>query len=503
MPIPRHRFAQVRQALGTRRDSGGDNQHVYARARLASVELTESYSYEQEISRNPAHGMTKDPAGHIELTLPFDGHDHFTRQACADVERQAHSASAEAVVGHLALTNWSKTDLSEVLGLSGNYGTIPIKVPIGGGNQDLRSDSRVCVIEHDYTPNRDSLEIVPIDVHVTLEDTDGIELAGLLAQETSVGDKLVDDVANRITQQVGFRPFLQLNIEVSIYLPKRAGASELRPVVTRVALRWPTITSLSVLKLDLPGQRDALFRYNPPDQRIEWFDVPMWLADVPTDEEEDEQLHGDMLAFRSGPMVLRVEQPGELYKQPSLDGEIEVQVPGLLLSGVQARGFNAVGTRPRSQPEVSTTITTDLHVILDDAFASRLLMPYQHLYFDEVIPDERRITDIVTALRNKGFTIKDTYKTQPAADVWRHLLVAEKAAGPDVMRLWVFAESKRFETERRKQTGGQTFKSTFDSGDLKVFMRGEMPGTSRELTHVMNALELELRETFERLKARR
>jgi hypothetical protein len=72
------------------------------------------------------------------------------------------------------------------------------------------------------------------------------------------------------------------------------------------------------------------------------------------------------------------------------------------------------------------------------------------------------------------------------------------------MQMWLFIEGKRYTTERQTEVpGGQTFTSTFESGELKVYMRGELPSDSRGLTEEMNALQMALRDRFERLRAKR
>ena len=497
MPNARHTMPPLRQVLGSRRESGADPGHAYARARLETALLTEHYYYEQVISRNPFQRQTGTPTGHIEMTLPYDGHTYFTRQACADVAGAGNRVS-QALVGHLMVVDHSHTDLARALGPTAGYGSIPVLVPVDPADPArLHDDEHRCVIRYDYTPDQDALRVVPVDVDMVLVDPDGVELHDLLLTESVPKDTIVDEVAQRITQQVSFRPFLQLGVTVSLHVAGGPGVRELKPKVAKVSLDWPTITSLGALKLSVPGW-DGPMRYNPLDRAIEWSDVPM--ARVETDE-----TGGDTVTFRSRQMLLRIEQPGELYRQSELTGRVDVEIPGGLLSGVRARLFDAVGAlRTDGVPELRSTVSSELTLTLDDAFSSRLLLPYQHLYFDEVIPDEMRIADIVTALKDKGFDLEFRHGQRHGEDFRRDLLVASRAEGPDTMRLWVFVEGRRYQTERRNQVpGGHTFKSTFDSGDLKVFLCGALPGTSRELTHVMNALQQTLRERFERLKSRR
>src|SRR6266566_8065622 len=67
------------QVLAPPRDTHAGAGKIYARAHVAHTELTECYSYEQEISRNPTKRELGSPAGHIELRIPYDGHKFFTR----------------------------------------------------------------------------------------------------------------------------------------------------------------------------------------------------------------------------------------------------------------------------------------------------------------------------------------------------------------------------------------------------------------------------------------
>src|SRR6187399_2067112 len=281
MPNPQERIAQVRKkfeagmrnVLGTRRGGGADSGFV--RAEVESVTIAERYCYEQEISRNPTHGRIADPTGHIELTVPYDGHDFFTRQACADVSAQDDQGFDDALIGHLALNNYSGTNLGEVLSLSGSYGAVPIRVPVAGagGPDALDSDEQACVISYDYAPNPELPKVIPIEVRVELIDPDTVDLASLI-EAVSTDDKKIEHIPNRITQQVSFRQCLWLSLSVSISLPTRP-SKELKPVVKRVSLDWPTITSLQALHVTVDQHVSERITYNPVKRSIEWSDVPM------------------------------------------------------------------------------------------------------------------------------------------------------------------------------------------------------------------------------------
>jgi hypothetical protein len=289
-------------------------------------------------------------------------------------------------------------------------------------------------------------------------------------------------------------------MQVRLVIADQPGLGKLEPTIKRVALGWPTITSMRALNLEVVRQKKAL-SYNPLNRSIEWLDVAMSIDD--SHEDNEPARHKNVRSYRSDLMVLRINQPGELYKQQRLDGEVEVEIPGHLLSGTQIRLFNGVGALEKDvEPEVITRISTKLDLILDDEFARRVLTPYQHLYFDEVIPNQRRIADIETALKDRGFTVEKG-ELHEEGESLQQLLQAKRSEGPEDMLLWLLAEGRHYKTERRNEVqGGQSYKSDSRSGELRVFMFGALPRASRELTREMNALQQTLRQTFVRVRAK-
>src|ERR1700745_1513779 len=114
MPTPRGGLAKIRTSLVPLRGNSGDADTVYARAVLERAEITENYYVEQEISKNRSTTLSRDPSGRgeneppgrIEMAIPYDGHDYFTRQARDDVAgKLAHLEQRRrmAVIGRLLL----------------------------------------------------------------------------------------------------------------------------------------------------------------------------------------------------------------------------------------------------------------------------------------------------------------------------------------------------------------------------------------------------------------
>src|SRR6266536_979437 len=274
------------------------------------------------------------------------------------------------------------------------------------------------------------------------------------------------NLAPKLAQQVSFKSSLSFRMTVTLHIPRRSGNARPSPKISRMALDWPTVTSLDSLTLSVEGKNVPL-RYNPVDQIIEWSDILMYptsswdKGEVPDGTEDDAgdgndgdgNDGGDIRSYRSRTMYLSVGQPGELYRQPSLKGRVEIEISDYLISGMEARLFNAVGAREK------------------------------------------------IALEDRGFEVSDQALPGDGKD---RFLAAWRREGPDDMNIWLLIQPRYYETERvNRVPGGHTYKSTFESGELKVFMRGALPRDSRDLTHEMYALQRALRERFDRVRARR
>ncbi len=493
----RRKFRTAVSVLATGGTGPAAGDRLFARANPESVTVTESHCYEQEISRNPSVRRIGAPTGRIEIVVPFDGADHFTRQACADVApvlETGGTAPRNATIGHLVFNGHQHTDLGRALGIDDSYGSLPIELPVAGaeapgGLRALRRDRHAGAIRHEYRPEPDLLEVVPVNVRVDLLDPDTLE-------STITAADLPDYV--NIAQQPNFRPYLWLRVRVALVIPWQDDRPRPEPVIDRIALDWPTITSLHDLDVKQHGAESTKqpITYNPVDRTIEWRKVPMRV-------DEDNQRRDDELRFVSDTMVVSIRQPGELYRQPSLDGTVEIEIPDYLLSGMQTRLYNSVGRLADGGHKERTRLTSRVHLILSEAFARRMLKPHQHLHFDEVIPEPARIADIESALVDRGFEVALTDRSE-SDGLRRWSVKASRAEGPEKMLLTLFVEGSNHETERKvRKPGGHTYTSKLPSGELKVFMYGELPRASRAVTREMNALHAAVRDRFDRIRALR
>jgi hypothetical protein len=200
-------------------------------------------------------------------------------------------------------------------------------------------------------------------------------------------------------------------------------------------------------------------------------------------------------------------QPDTQAASDGAGGASQAQAKPLL--DIQAASDGAGGaSQAQAKPllELSTVITSDFRLLLDDIFMLCPQALYQRLHFDDIIPEVLRIADIRAALIDRGFQITDEHSLgdNDNDNDLQHLMSAKCTEGPVELWLGVYIWGKRYQAEREAQVpGGMTFISTFESGEIEIYMRGAMEGNSRRLTQQMNAVQQALRDRFAYLRARR
>jgi hypothetical protein len=494
---------------------------IFARAQPEKAEVTETYEVDQVISVNPRRTPGKQPIGRIEITIPYDGQRYFTRQAARDVQRarggSRPAADPDAIVGHLLLAEHDHIEnLPAGVRMRAEYGVIPIAVPLPGA-VDLTAGRSSSVITHEYQPRYP--EIIPAGLEIDVMDPDAVDymsLAEALA-ETPEDTGLYAKVVDRIREKVGFQNVLLIRMTVRLSLPfnpEKPDVRPVKPVVRRVAIDWPTNTSLRTTELEAYAAveqngkriRDTDWRpypvqYNPVDHRLEWEVIGMGGAAENGD-------HARTIHYESPPMRLLIEHPGELYRTPQLKVSAEIEIPGYLMSGLEPRLFNAIGREvPTSTgigqeplPALTTRVTVNGTLVVDDAFAKRSFSPYHNIVFDDIIPDEMRVTDIRNILKNLGFSEIEDKRTDvhdPDAQEW--FLRAKRRRGPDQMDLWVYVEGTRHVLEREQIMGDSRVrvKGGKASGQIRLHMLGRLPRDHQEMTREMNALQKALRDRYQ------
>lgn len=518
MQISRDTLGRIRSSLGALAGHADDGAEVYARATPRRAEITEDYYVVQELSKNRSTDWGEEPTGRIDIEVPYDGYRSFPRSARDDVARRVTSITEDeeqtAVIGHLLLHDHEKTDLRGGLHLHDRSGAVPVEVlvPYGHELDELTADRQTCVIEHDFHPQ--PAEIFPAQLSIDIYDPDSLELptVSLLdLQEMNLTAPqvraLVDDVIRQVKRQVNFRNELLLRVQVTVTLPVKTRQTEPEPKIARMSIDWPTITSLQTLSLNVGGDPakphvdypEVPVRYNPVGHCLEWENVRMFPEKRKPDGGEV-----NTLRYQSSVMLLYIGQPGELYEKDELEMRAEVEVSGYLLSGLDARLYDATGHKQRLQPKFTTHIHANARLMLSDAFNKRTFSPFQHLFFDEIVPSDDRIDDILTVLHDTGFHETSKLRADPGEKsgtaTW--LLAARRRQGADPMELWILVEGRRFTVERITRMDDLGYRAQVDTGALQVYMRGALARDHAELTRAMNGLQQTLRERFARFHVR-
>lgn len=496
---------------------------IFARAVPEKAKVTETYEVDQVISVNPQRTQGRQHTGRIEITVPYDGLRYFTRQAAKDVERarggSRPAADPDATVGHLLLAEHDHVEsLPAGVRMRAEYGVIPIAVPLPE-TAELTAGRRSSVITHEYQPRYPG--IIPAGLEIDVMDPDAVDymsLAEALA-DTPEDRDLYAKVVGRIRQKVGFQNVLLIRMKVHLSLPfdpERPNVPHLNPVVRRVTVDWPTITSLRTTELEAyaaveqNGQqirdtdwRPFPVRYNPVDRRLEWEVLGMG-----TVAENGDGGRARTINYESPPMRLLIEHPGELYRTPQLKVSADIEIPGYLMSGLEPRLFNAIGREvPGSTgigreplPALTTRVTINGTLVVDDAFAKRSFSPYHNIVFDDIIPEEMRVTDIRNVLKSLGFSeIEDKTTDTDDPDALEWFLRAKRRRGPDQMDLWVYVEGTRHVLEREQIMGDSRVKTKGGkaTGQIRLHMLGRLPRNHQEMTREMNALQKALRDRYQ------
>jgi hypothetical protein len=371
------------------------------------------------------------------------------------------------------------------------------------------------VVSEKYHPEEP--KIVPVRIDIELDDPDTAESSGRERRRHPAVDGFSDLAVRQRARvrviersperQLDFQPDLWFRMTVRLHLP-RAQKDDVYAEVSKVFMSWPTHTSLTSLTLRTDG--DAQLRYNPEEEHeghkggLEWSGVPMRVESADFDEIDGSASREDdeIVALSSGEMTLSISKPGDLYKQEALSGRVEVTI-NHLLSGMDARLYDATGKLCRSwRPDLKlkSMVTTEFFMPLYDAFARRMMSPYQWLYFDEVIPNKMRIDDIIMALTNRGFRVSDPQGSIPKSC----FIMADRAHGPDKLQLALYIRGARYKARRERIVpGGMTYRTSVNSGELRIYVYGSLHAESKPVVREINALRRALRERFDRLPAGR
>lgn len=538
---------------------------VFARAIPQKSAIVETYRFRQISSVNPVlEAAEEEPIGQVEIVVPFDGYRYFTRDAIKDAQGhlgehrgRGYRQEIMAAIGHLVLTNTRDARRGGGEPIADARGAIRLRVPIRSvdlGDDDLAADEREASLRFDYRPPTLGTYVFPIQLDVEILDPEDSTL--LDGEFDANWERAISD---EVVRQPAFSSELRMRFRIHLTWPRWGGIRKPRMHIKAFSLSWPTVTSLDPNSLRLYYGEEAVgeIQYNPAIKSLQWFEIPLHgekgepetdadakpqgaepfnagsgaedelgtseqdtgdpaepdtssspdqrpSNDEGDDDGDDETGTGAVWDETSEDVFLYVRQPGQLRAKKTLTGNVSAEVDGQLMSGIDARLFDATGARHRRGVlSLKTKLDLTFEIVLEDVFNRRPLSATHTMHFDEVVPDVQRIEDINAALRDRGFNVTSyPLRDDEAGLEWG--IRAIRADGPDYIVLSIVVRGRRYRTTRRSGTAGwHRFTSEIDSGELRLAIHGRYPRHSRELTVEVNALRQALASRFRHMAAQR
>lgn len=470
---------------------------IFARVQPDEVHLRETYRYEQTLGRTNLVTTAQAPSAQIQLVVSYDGYQSFTRQAYADVRRQvgrlarpplakaapsrlaqvaaavrrqakeawlrllrlppsrvtatnaapppataANAAPAavtaatpphDALMGHLLFDAYARTDLESRFGLYERYGALPLRVPLLDDRQQLIADHHVARITFDYTPQE--LAVKPVQITAQVDDDQESLWPDASASQDDILAFLNQTALTHETQNG-----LRFAFRVEVNLPTASLPADFAVTVKQMALEWPLPLSIDHQAAALlPTKTDAApeapvatapLKLNPLLRRLEWGGIPLRPADAPA--------RPDLTTLTSEPIHLLIRRPADLYQVNVLNGQVEIELPGLLLSGVQAFYFDSIGRRlDQVKLEKKSRLLVDFKLTLNELFAQRAVLHFRQAVVPQVTQRSWRLSELDTHLADSGFRL--TRRLQPATGPNERSVAfgAEPMTKPQSLQAWV------------------------------------------------------------------
>ncbi|MBW4507277.1 MAG: hypothetical protein KME64_12290 [Scytonematopsis contorta HA4267-MV1] len=505
--------------------------HIHARVKPETIKITEKYYYEKHISSNDSLEEKETPQGEIEIAIPYDGEKYFNQLAIKDVEGQINNYSFQkeikALIGHLAISNHEKTNLESFLG---ENQFIQLFVPVSNNTlvnqQKLSEDRYTCILKHNYKPNVPKFKPILTDLQI-LDDDDLLSIASAqedkelwnhLKELNENDQQSVSQKADSITEQVksGFGDYkdslkrkLFIKIHIKLVLPAEIELSQL-PIVKRVSFEWPTLTSFKSFNFEVIDNQDderqklledtSIYStdivYNPHSQSLECISKT---SNIEFKKSTDNSPYAKWHSYEIK-MLLKILQPGELYRQTQLKGKIEVEIPEFVLSELKARyyGFNnskgneysKFGEDTKREIQLSTRLLNSFVLNINEAFIKRVRSTAKELIFENVLQTEEKLRIIRNVLKSQGFS--NEVITLNNNTKW--LIYAERSEGIDKMILWITVRGTEDTTSVITSYEKIKKQQEEKTGYLKMYLLGKLPRNHYILIKRMNELESELRK---------
>ena len=479
---------------------------IFARVFPKSIKINEKYSYRATLNYTPQIEDESPPSGEIEILIPYDGERYYSRQAANDIKRQSARPTGDNQVriGYLGLERYKDLKEPPKFNIAYDVATLDLNIhtqKLPAANE-LEGNPHVCRMIYPYEPKSPKLKPVWINIEPEEENIGPFtpeelwqlfEKAPLDANQRRSLEVVAQQLRqpNRLHHNLVFwlQPILNLNEPIGSANDKKP------PTVTRVALKWPvtvahhhaTLTPNTQAK---PGENNQGI-YNPEQSAIEWRNLAMaWR------QKSDKQgLH----LYKTAKLKLMIEEPGELYQTPHIDGTIEIELPRTL-SGFQVEHFGASGQRSESERvtiEAKTKFTISFELDLEYLFAKQRFILHQHRHFPGMVLDNMRVDNIKRVLEQHGFTTRTQMLSAHGA-YRRDLIVGYQTENRTPSWVWCLVEDEAtFATHDKAIAREHNYHNQFETGHMDLYLRGSLQLDKDKYTSLLQDVQHRLKETLQ------
>lgn len=273
------------------------------------------------------------------------------------------------------------------------------------------------------------------------------------------------------------------------------------PILSYFYIDWPiSFGGVS------PMKNNDNFNYDPEKERLEWKGVQF--------EDLSSSRKNKRTKDYETEIGFYVPNPVTLFDVPHLDAYMMATLNGILLSETYPRFFNATGFEDKP-PRIKTKLYDDISVDLKGIFRQKKYIPYRHLVFSGVTPEEKRFEDVKHTLRDMGVKVNEKYSElsnwsrerggNKEDGKYYHgrgrgerdgYILGETKIGASKADIFIEMKGEEKEMERSVQLqGGYTGKTRVETGETKIILLGKHPDY-KALSGLFNDISSSLKEKF-------
>ena len=481
--------------------------------------IKETYTYFFELS-NTVYKQLDDRTGYVDVVVPED-------------EWQKIELYKKAKDSLVIVEQYQNTNLDAQISqykVEGNY--FPIQEIIRNAyfkhsrsNNECRQHHRIRI---PYKPEELDEPILDIDVRI-YDQTKVDDQEAIWGEQQRynwykpVGNQAnfsSEQIMDQVIKQAGFENTLIFEFAFQLFLPKHVCLSpKASPKLKKMSLIWPVNTShnqvnLQILNGSVANSQNSNYvshtiAIDPKTHSLTWQNIDFYMNTMI----ESNQFN----VFQTLPMILRVNEPVELYQETLMDeidagkmpGEFEIEIPGLL------SGLQIAFSKDCDYWEEGATINLDMVSIIqakfdlfvENRFARRKYSPYQHLQFPSTVLSPMRLADIALLLKDMRFQVKNEIKPDREEVISLHgreikrewyLMRAFRQEGGKEISLWIVVEGTPSGTIREREIlGNEKYQTSLITGSTAIYIRGQINEDHKKIVETINLIHKQLKERFQ------